>query len=68
MQQVTYIASPLRSVSSTVIVCVSQPVAAASALLRIRVHIDNADKPSEKYNYTENPSFTTVEPKNIIPA
>ena len=57
-----------REVTPTVISCVSRAVAAASSQHRTRVVIDNADMPSELYNYTENPVFTRVEPQNIIPA
>ena len=59
---------PLRFVMSKTIVCVSRPVSRAASLLRTLVVIDNADMPSELYNYTENPVFTRVEPQNIIPA
>ncbi|CAI7989820.1 Plexin-A4 [Geodia barretti] len=58
----------IQEVTPTVISCVSRAVAAASSQHRTRVVIDNADMPSELYNYTENPVFTRVEPQNIIPA
>jgi hypothetical protein len=58
----------IQSVLSTMIVCTSRPVAVASVQHRVRIHIDNADMPSELYNYTENPVFTKVEPQNTIPA
>ena len=49
------------------IVCVTQPVSLPGSR-RIHVTIDGANKATFEFMYTENPVFSSVYPRNVIPA